>query len=157
PQGTTLTNGSYKPASYNSPTFNYPSPAPASPYSADLTTLNGLVPNGTWSLFVVDQSPPDGGAISNWSVTITTTPLINGLGTMAIDENTTGSQPFTIGDDSPSGPSYRFGVLSTNLALLPSTNVTFAGSGTNWTVSVKPGVNQFGTNYLTIFATNIDN
>ena len=163
PQGTLLTNGTYKPADYNSATFDYPSPAPVHPYSSDLTTLNGKAPNGVWSLYVVDQSPPDHGAISNgWSLIFTTQPTINGLQNMVINENTadqptSGSQPFTIGDDSPSGPSFRFGVSSTNSTLIPNNNITFAGSDTNYTMTVTPALNRYGTNLVTVYVTNIDN
>jgi subtilisin-like proprotein convertase family protein len=158
PQGTLLTNGTYKPASYNTASFDYPSPAPVHPYSTDLTTLNSSVPNGIWSLYVVDQSPPDHGAISNgWSLTFTTQPTVNGLQNMVINENTSGNQPFTVGDDSPSGPSFRFGVSSTNTTLIPNNAVTFSGAGTNFQVNITPTVNRFGTNYVTVYVTNIDN
>ncbi|HVV70700.1 MAG TPA: proprotein convertase P-domain-containing protein, partial [Verrucomicrobiae bacterium] len=158
PQGAALATGSYKPADYNSATFDYPSPAPAHPYSVDLSSLNGAVPNGTWSLYVIDETPPDSGAISNgWSLTLTTTPQVLGLGNMVVNENTTNTQSFTIGDDSPSGPSYRFGVSSTNSALIPDANITFSGTGTNFTMAVAPAVNKFGTNLVTVYVTNIDN
>ncbi len=158
PQGSALSSGTFKPADYNSPSYNYPAPAPQHPYPVDLTTLNAGTVNGPWLLYVVDQSPPDAGAISNgWSLTITTTPQINGLGNLTISENSSGSQAFTIGDDSPSGPSYRFGVASTNTALIPNANITVAGAGTNYTVTLTPAANVFGTNLVTVWATNIDN
>jgi len=46
--------------------------APAPPYGATLTTLNGGNPNGTWELFVQDDTPLNIGAISNgWILTLT--------------------------------------------------------------------------------------
>jgi subtilisin-like proprotein convertase family protein len=158
PQGTTLNSGSFKPADYKPLPYNFFGPAPAGAYGTDLSALTGIVPTGTWSLYVQDDTPPDSGFINGgWSLDITTQPQILGLVNQVIQENATGSQDFTIADDSPSGPSYQFGVSSTNAALIPANGVTFNGSGTNWTVTVKPAANKFGTNLLTVWATNIDN
>jgi len=52
--------------------FITPISAPAAPYGTTLAALNGGNPNGTWSLFVQDDSSPDSGAISNgWFLTLT--------------------------------------------------------------------------------------
>ncbi len=59
PQGTTLTTGNYKPADYKGTTYDFFSPAPTHPYVTDLTTFNGGSPNGTWFLWVQDDTPPD--------------------------------------------------------------------------------------------------
>jgi hypothetical protein len=73
PQGATLTNGTYRPADYKAAGYSFPGPAPASPYTATLDTFNGRTPNGTWSLYVVDDTPGDSGAITNgWTLNITT-------------------------------------------------------------------------------------
>jgi subtilisin-like proprotein convertase family protein len=158
PQGVALTSSAYKPANYNSATFDFPAPAPAHAYGTDLTALNGLSPNGTWSLYVVDDTPPDAGTINNgWALSITTLPQINGLTNIVINENTTGVESFTIGDDSPSGPAYRFGVSSTNSALIPDSAITVTGTGPSYLLTLKPAKNAFGTNLVTIYATNIDN
>lgn len=51
---------------------NFPAPAPASPYSNVLSSFNGTNPNGTWSLYVDDDTAVDGGLIQGgWSITIT--------------------------------------------------------------------------------------
>lgn len=54
----------------------FPAPAPAGPYSASLGTFNSPAsPNGTWSLFVVDDCGGDAGSIAQgWSITITGSP-----------------------------------------------------------------------------------
>ena len=157
-QGTTLVSGNYRPADYKGLPYSFFTPAPAGPYATDLSVFNGSSPNGTWSLYVQDDTPPDSGVINGgWSLTITTQPQINGLASQVIPENGSGSQAFTVADDSPSGPSYRFGASSTNAALIPASGVTFSGSGTNWTVNLTPAAYKFGTNLVTIYATNIDN
>jgi subtilisin-like proprotein convertase family protein len=158
PQVTTATTGSYRPADYKAAGYDFITPAPAHPYSADLSTLNGASPNGTWSLFVVDDTAPDNGFINGgWALNITTQPQISGLGNLVIQENASDSQAFSIADDSLSGQSYRFGSTSTNSALIPASGIVVSGSNANYTVTVTPAANKFGTNLVTLYATNIDN
>jgi subtilisin-like proprotein convertase family protein len=72
PQSSKLVSGTYRPTCYgSSPVFS--SPAPAGPYVTNLTTFKGIVPNGTWSLFVIDDTRKHSGSIaSGWSLAITT-------------------------------------------------------------------------------------
>jgi uncharacterized repeat protein (TIGR01451 family) len=72
PQSTQIASGTYKPTDYP-PDSPFPSPAPSSPYGTGLAGFNGLNPNGTWSLYVNDDSVGDSGGISGgWSLTINT-------------------------------------------------------------------------------------
>ena len=78
PINSALSSGTFRPTR-QSPTlsFEFPSPAPGGSSSAPaaLSVFNGTDPNGTWNLFVVDESSPDSGAISRgWSMQITTIP-----------------------------------------------------------------------------------
>ena len=75
-QGAQIVSGTYKPtAVILRPPFY--APAPAAPYATNLSTFNSSNPNGTWSLFVIDDTPINAGAISNgWSLTlITSSPI----------------------------------------------------------------------------------
>jgi len=71
-------SGNYKPTSGDAIGETFPTPAPAAPYNrptADTfaSTFNGANPNGTWSLYAVDDSLNLPGSInSGWSLTITT-------------------------------------------------------------------------------------
>lgn len=52
---------------------SFPSPAPAPSSATTLGTFTGTDPNGTWSLYLVDDAAGDVGSIAGgWSVTITT-------------------------------------------------------------------------------------
>lgn len=76
-----LTSGaSYRPANHPEDTDlgclaendAFPAPAPA-PSSTILNVFNGTSPNGTWSLYVIDDCTADGGSIQGgWSLDILT-------------------------------------------------------------------------------------
>ena len=79
-QGTTLASGNYRPADYKGLPYSFFTPAPAGPYATDLSVFNGTSANGTWTLSVQDDTPPDAGFINGgWSFNIVTQPQINGL------------------------------------------------------------------------------
>src|SRR5262249_14411261 len=74
PDAILITTGTYSPANYGAPDY-FPAPAPEGPYNDPqrLSIFNGTVPNGTWSLYVVDDGDSDIGSIQGgWSLTITT-------------------------------------------------------------------------------------
>jgi large repetitive protein len=77
PDNSQLTSGTYKPSvgihalGCNFP-GSFPDPAPVGPYASSLSVFNGTNPNGTWKLYVIDDSRADSGSISSWSLTINT-------------------------------------------------------------------------------------
>jgi subtilisin-like proprotein convertase family protein len=82
----------YKPFNYSDDPDVWPSPAPAGPYANADTgtsgsgaldtqtfagTFDGATPNGTWSLYVVDDEQGSTGSISGgWSITISTSAAV---------------------------------------------------------------------------------
>jgi subtilisin-like proprotein convertase family protein len=52
---------------------HFPSPAPAGPYGTQLSVLDGTDPNGTWRLYVIDDTEVDAGSIGGWSLDISAT------------------------------------------------------------------------------------
>jgi uncharacterized repeat protein (TIGR01451 family) len=77
---TPLVSGVFQPSDFGL-AVGFPSPAPAGPYSTVLGSVNGTDPNGTWSLYVFDNSPGDAGIISSgWSLSLT---VVNPVGSAA--------------------------------------------------------------------------
>jgi len=79
PDGSKITTGTYKPTrgtpeeGTNPAPANFPSPAPAGPYATNLSVFDGSNPNGTWSLYIIDDSAGDVGQFAGgWSLDITT-------------------------------------------------------------------------------------
>ncbi len=81
PDISTITSGTYRPTDYvaiEQPLDIFPLPAPSSPWGTTLNVFNGTDPNGTWRLFIYDDTfqsstPPDIGSISGgWALEITT-------------------------------------------------------------------------------------
>ena len=69
-----LSGGTYKPSNVDDGRADsFPAPAPAAPFAAALSSFDATNPNGTWKLFVVDDSgSEDGGNFSGgWSLTMT--------------------------------------------------------------------------------------
>jgi subtilisin-like proprotein convertase family protein len=62
----------YRPAN-NGAGDPYHSPAPASGHTTTLSTFNGTNPNGTWNLYIVDDTHLDTGGLRTWSLSITAT------------------------------------------------------------------------------------
>lgn len=70
PDFTQLTSGEYRPMNYGTGD-TFPSPAPAPSGQVALSTFAGTNPNGTWKLYIVDDSAQDYGNIgAGWCLTI---------------------------------------------------------------------------------------
>jgi subtilisin-like proprotein convertase family protein len=159
PQSQPLATGSWLPADYKPAGYSFFSPAPASPYTnSSLNAFNGSNPNGTWLLYVEDDTLSDAGQITGgWSLDITTSPVFQNLVNLTNIENSMASESFSVLDDSPSAPNFTFAYTSTNTVLVPNgTNVTFAGSANAWTLNIFPTTNAVGTTKITVVATDGD-
>jgi len=72
PDAGPLVTGSYQPSNYEAGLDPFPAPAPAPSAATTLATFNGTDPNGTWSLYVVDDTGGDSGSITGWCLQIAT-------------------------------------------------------------------------------------
>jgi len=73
PLDTRIRPRSYRPTNYGAGD-SFPAPAPLPSGNVSLSTFDGMSPNGTWSLYVVDAERywlGDFGNITGWSLTIT--------------------------------------------------------------------------------------
>lgn len=71
-----IVSGTYSPTQFDG-LVGFPSPAPAvdsgagpAGYSMALSSFAGEDPNGTWKLFVTDDTPLDSGSITSWALEI---------------------------------------------------------------------------------------
>ncbi|HWW00694.1 MAG TPA: proprotein convertase P-domain-containing protein [Candidatus Acidoferrum sp.] len=129
-----MSSGSWQPSAY-APAPVFSNPAPAAPFTAMLSTFNGLNPNGTWSVYVLDDGSGDTGSIAGgWSINFTNVTPVNqvvdlGLSLVAapnpvfVGSNLT--YTFTITN---AGPNSASGVTFSNA--LPA-NVTLVGASTS--------------------------
>ena len=97
--------GTYKPANFDTAQDPFPAPAPAGPYLTPATggtdtlasAFAGQDPNGTWSLYVVDDATTDVGNMSGgWQLTLTSTTPICAQPVTAVSRKTQGAGTFDI-------------------------------------------------------------
>jgi subtilisin-like proprotein convertase family protein len=66
-----LVSGTYRPTDIDDLSSDaFPAPAPAGPFATELSVFDRSYSEGTWKLFVVDDTPADGGSISGWRLTL---------------------------------------------------------------------------------------
>jgi hypothetical protein len=136
----------------------FPSPAPAGPYTAAMSTFKGLSPDGNWNLYVIDTVAGNGASTiaGGWSLAVSTDqpdtfPSISSIPAQAIIVNSaTAAIPFMVGDAETPAANLTLSASSSNPALVPTNQIVFGGTGTNRTVTVTPSSNQVGTATLTV-------
>jgi uncharacterized delta-60 repeat protein/uncharacterized repeat protein (TIGR01451 family) len=78
PQSSQIISGTYRPTSYAVAPPPFPAAStPPPPYGVGLSAFNGNNPNGNWSLYVIDDTPGNFGAISNgWVLNLATAGVV---------------------------------------------------------------------------------
>ncbi len=149
-----IVNGTYKPSGYGSVAF--PQPAPGQPYQNNLSSLNGISPNGAWSLYVIDQMQGDVGFIQGgWALTLTTITPVNQVADLAITGVAVPNPVFlgayvtNVFSITNSGPNLASGVVVTNPlpvgAAFVSAQTSKGTTGTNANGVVYCVVGNLGT------------
>ncbi len=84
PHSAALVSGLFQPTAYKTATV-FPRPAPAGPRGTALSTFNGTDPNGTWSLYVFDDTVGDAGSIAGgWSLSLSAVQPVNGAADLSV-------------------------------------------------------------------------
>ncbi len=120
PDSTQIASGAYQPADYESGDPFVP-PAPAGAAGGALSVFNDTDPNGSWSLYVLDDAIGDAGMIGQgWTLTLTTVVAVNAATDVAVSVSDTpdpafigGLLSYTVGVTNL-GPSAATGVIVTD-------------------------------------------
>ncbi|MEK7685116.1 MAG: putative Ig domain-containing protein, partial [Verrucomicrobiota bacterium] len=151
PEFTAIASGVYKPTSFD-PAEVFTTPAPSGPYGTALSDFRGINPNGTWSLYVVDDSTDNAGTLSKgWLLNIYQ-PTFSDIQAQTNAKNTTVMIPFTVGEVGSDPTTLTVTATSSSPTLVPSTNITVSGTAGNRTLTIKPATNQTGTATVTLTA-----
>lgn len=165
PAITKLTSGIYKPTDFaGDPDTYLPSGTPAAPSPNNpLSVFNGTDPNGTWTLYAMDDTGNSTGdnrvgeILGGWMLHIQTTPVLGEIATpIAMQEDTDREIEIDLGDPQPGIPtSFTFSANS-NPTLIDTSTVTFRtvdGRPDKRTMVLRARSNQFGDANLSLFVT----
>lgn len=143
---------SYKPTN-NGEEPDFPADAPTGPHGSALAVFNGTDPNGTWSLYVMDEAKPDAGEIrGGWLVSIvTTTPRISAIADQETPENTQLPVEFVVLDaDTPIEELVVEATVTENPDLIAELEIQ--GEGNDKILLITPVTDAFGEASITITA-----
>jgi uncharacterized protein YjdB len=123
----------------------------------------GQFNNGTWSYptsvdFDLNDTKATGvSGFGDFQIgqLIATPPTISSINNQTICGNTaTDPLSFVVGDAQTSAGNLVITASSNNTDLVPNSNIVFAGSGSNRTVTISPAMGQSGTDSITITVTD---
>jgi len=148
PNASQIVSGTFRPSDYESGDV-LPSPVPAGPYGTALSVFNGTSPNGTWNLFIADDTVGDEGTLAGgWSLSITTLDPNCCVPTNAVDVRISASDspdPLVVGHPltytlnvTNTGPASATGVIVTNI--LPAGVIFGSASSSQGSCSNNSGI-----------------
>ena len=151
-QSLTLTATSSDTAVIPNPTVTYTSPNSTGSLSfAPVANANGTA---TISVTVNDNQSANNTTVRTFAVTVTSVnsaPTITPIANVTIVSDTnSGPVAFTIGDVETSASLLSLTAISSSAAIIPLTNIVFAGSSSNRTVTVTPVAGSGGFADVTI-------
>ncbi|MBK9168057.1 MAG: proprotein convertase P-domain-containing protein [Bryobacterales bacterium] len=174
PDDAPLSSGVYSPANYDAAVPDtMAAPAPAAPYGASLTDFQGGDVNGTWSLYVMDDSAGEAGVIATgWTLKVITAPeiqlvatvppfaMVDGLPTVNADEDVSVEVIYDVFTEVGGLDKVANSYTTTNPTLIPATptlldeGITFrTPTASRRTAVMKPVANLSGDNLATIRVT----
>ena len=153
PQNSAIGSGTYVPANYFGPGLSFSSPAPTTGYATALSALACVSPNGTWTLYVMDDFPLYTGSINSWTLNLYTTPLIYpSTNSVTVNENSSASMKVTLLDSTPNA-TLTVSAVSDNRVSIDPTNIVItapSGSPLTSTVTFSPHLDQFASANITL-------
>lgn len=106
PDASVISAGQYKPTNYGS--GDVFADAPAGPYGTALASFIGIVPNGDWKLYIVDDGAGDSGSITGWSLSIQTTIPAELVAELAVSGKSTPNPAYV-------GQNFTYSITVTNM------------------------------------------
>jgi large repetitive protein len=142
PDVTTISAGQYKPTNYGS--GDVFTSAPAGPYGTALASFVGIVPNGDWRLYIVDDGSGDSGSISGWSLSIQTTIPAELVAELAVSGKSTPNPAYV-------GQNFTYAITVTNMGPDTASNLQLTSLLPNGVsiVTSTPAVSATDGNELT--------
>ena len=143
PNGPFLSSGTYKPSVGATtvgclPPGSFPD-APLGPYSSSLSVFNATNPNGTWKLYVLDDSRGDAGSISGWGLDISEPDTM--APSVTIDQASGQADPTT------DSPIHFTAVFNEPVTDFTDSDVTLSGTAGATTALVSEAAPNDGTTY----------
>jgi subtilisin-like proprotein convertase family protein len=150
PAAVNLTPGSFRPAN-NGVSDAFPASGTTPSGASALSAFDGSDPNGTWSLYVVDDADNDQGSLGGWSLDIETddTPPV-GMATVNGGRSTTTSRAVTVDLDADDPGPASSGVTAVRLS---NDGVTFGSplpyaASVPWTLSTGDGTKRVWVRFV---------
>ena len=151
-----MASGTFKPSGS---VATMTSPAPGAPYGATMSEFNGVSPNGTWSLYVLDAAASDTGrVVSGWTLSVTAgeplccgsnkPPVLAAIGNQSVTLSNSLSFAVTATDPYDADP---ITLVASNLPA----GATFGATNGNGTFSWSPA-SPTGTYNVSFYATDDD-
>lgn len=151
PDSSQIAAGTYKPSNYKGAGIAFPSPAPAGTYGATMSVFTNRNPNGTWSLYVLDDQVVDSGSIASWSLNLYLTPTVSlTTNQITIGEDTPVTINVTVKDSDNPASDLAVSGVSSDQNIVTNTAIVSGGSGEARTLTITPKSNAFGTTTITV-------
>lgn len=104
---------------------------------------------------VITVTVSDGALTASTNFTLTVNevddpPTISSIANLAVNEDTSGSRTFVIGDSDDAVSGLSLSAVSSDTSLIDSPQISFSGTGSNRTVTLQPKTNENGTATITV-------